>query len=172
MTDELAAVEPVRKASAAATITGGSSGNEAACGSNVPSESPTTVATTTAEPNPEQEAEVAPPSAALDASEAGTSTSPSGGGGDAAGWKVGPEDFTLLCVIGQGAFGRVLQVRSKFDGEVYAMKVISKRMLKKKNHLSYMRCVRHALALVDTTQPDPTDQKDSINPRTYTPTVL
>lgn len=33
----------------------------------------------------------------------------------------------------------MLQVRSRFDAKVYAMKVISKRMLKKKNHLSYMR---------------------------------
>lgn len=35
----------------------------------------------------------------------------------------------------------MLQVRAKFDDKVYAMKVISKRMLKKKNHLSYMRYV-------------------------------
>jgi p70 ribosomal S6 kinase len=77
-----------------------------------------------------------------------TSTSlgeaPGGGGG----WKVGPEDFALLCVIGQGAFGRVLQVRSKLDQEVYAMKVISKRMLKKKNHLSYMRYAAPACLFV------------------------
>jgi serine/threonine protein kinase len=55
--------------------------------------------------------------------------------GEEGGWKVGPEDFSPLCVIGQGAFGRVLQVRSKLDEGVYAMKVISKRMLRKKNHL-------------------------------------
>ncbi len=66
-----------------------------------------------------------------------------------AGWKVGPEDFTPLCVIGQGAFGRVLQVRSKLDDGVYAMKVISKRMLRKKNHLSYMRAERDIMTKVD-----------------------
>lgn len=69
--------------------------------------------------------------------------------GHSGGWKVGPEDFTPLCVIGQGAFGRVLQVRSKLDEGVYAMKVISKRMLRKKNHLSYMRAERDIMTKVD-----------------------
>ena len=86
----------------------------------------------------------APAPAALDMSAAGSTTTSgveTGCSSAGPGWKMGPEDFTLLCVIGQGAFGRVLQVRSKFDEEVYAMKVISKRMLKRKNHLSYMRYV-------------------------------
>ena len=71
------------------------------------------------------------------------------GEGEEGGWKVGPEDFTPMCVIGQGAFGRVLQVRSKLDDCMYAMKVISKRMLRKKNHLSYMRAERDIMTKID-----------------------
>jgi p70 ribosomal S6 kinase len=46
---------------------------------------------------------------------------------------VSPADFSLLKVIGMGAFGKVLQVRSKVTQQVLAMKVISKRKLKSKN---------------------------------------
>ena len=38
---------------------------------------------------------------------------------------VGPMDFDLLCVIGQGAFGKVIQVRHVPTDEVLAMKVRS-----------------------------------------------
>lgn len=44
-----------------------------------------------------------------------------------------PKDFELLKVIGMGSFGKVLAVRSKSTSTVYAMKVISKRLLKRKS---------------------------------------
>lgn len=43
-----------------------------------------------------------------------------------------PKDFELLKVIGMGAFGKVLQVRNKRNKQVLAMKVISKRLLRRK----------------------------------------
>lgn len=46
---------------------------------------------------------------------------------------VTPQDFELLKVIGMGAFGKVLQVRNKKDKQILAMKVISKRLLKRKS---------------------------------------
>jgi len=46
---------------------------------------------------------------------------------------VTPNDFELLKVIGMGAFGKVLQVRNKETNKVLAMKIISKRLIKKKN---------------------------------------
>lgn len=46
---------------------------------------------------------------------------------------VTPKDFELLKVIGMGAFGKVLQVRNKQSKQVVAMKVISKRLLKRKS---------------------------------------
>jgi hypothetical protein len=45
---------------------------------------------------------------------------------------VSPKDFELLKVIGMGAFGKVLQVRNKESKKVLAMKVISKRVLRRK----------------------------------------
>jgi p70 ribosomal S6 kinase len=46
---------------------------------------------------------------------------------------VTPQDFELLKVIGMGAFGKVLQVRNKKNKQILAMKVISKRLLKRKS---------------------------------------
>ncbi|KAL7549396.1 hypothetical protein ACHAWF_012665 [Thalassiosira exigua] len=45
---------------------------------------------------------------------------------------VAPKDFELLKVVGMGAFGKVLQVRERSSSRVFAMKVISKRLIKRK----------------------------------------
>jgi hypothetical protein len=41
---------------------------------------------------------------------------------------MGPQHFSLLRMIGEGAFGKVLMVQNKLDGNLYAMKVISKKV--------------------------------------------
>jgi serine/threonine protein kinase len=46
---------------------------------------------------------------------------------------VTPQDFELLKVIGMGAFGKVLQVKNKKSKKILAMKIISKRILKRKS---------------------------------------
>lgn len=46
---------------------------------------------------------------------------------------VTAKDFEFLTVIGMGAFGKVLQVRNKKSKRIYAMKVISKRLLRRKS---------------------------------------
>ena len=51
---------------------------------------------------------------------------------DAKGRYVTPKDFELLKVIGMGSFGKVLQVRNKESKKILAMKVISKRILRRK----------------------------------------
>lgn len=58
------------------------------------------------------------------------------------------DDFKLICVIGMGAFGKVLQVRNKVDGRLYAMKVISKKLLRRKNSVENMRAERDILTKV------------------------
>lgn len=45
---------------------------------------------------------------------------------------VSPKDFDLLKVIGMGAFGKVLQVRNRKSHTIHAMKIISKRLLRRK----------------------------------------
>ena len=50
---------------------------------------------------------------------------------------IAPKDFDLLKVIGMGAFGKVLQVRNRHSNKIFAMKVISKRLIKRK--ISYVQ---------------------------------
>lgn len=49
---------------------------------------------------------------------------------------IAPKDFELLKVIGMGAFGKVLQVRNRHSTKIFAMKIISKRLIKRK--MSYV----------------------------------
>ncbi|TYZ60150.1 hypothetical protein PybrP1_003117 [[Pythium] brassicae (nom. inval.)] len=55
---------------------------------------------------------------------------------------VGPSDFELLCVIGQGAFGKVIQVRHAPSGDVLAMKVVSNKYIVKHNSVAYLQTER------------------------------
>jgi len=43
--------------------------------------------------------------------------------------KMTVEDFQLLKVVGKGSFGKVMQVRKKDNGKIYAMKVLKKDQL-------------------------------------------
>ena len=51
------------------------------------------------------------------------------------GKKISLDDFKLLKVIGRGSFGKVYLVRKKDDGKPYAMKILRKDQLIKKNLL-------------------------------------
>eukprot|EP01036_Dinobryon_divergens_P028029 gene28029-36911_t len=55
------------------------------------------------------------------------------------------QHFNLLRVIGEGAFGKVFFVQNYLDKEYYAMKVISKKLLRKKNNVQYMKSERDIL---------------------------
>lgn len=57
---------------------------------------------------------------------------------NASGKKVTTADFDVLAVIGKGAFGKVMQVRKKDTGEVYAMKEMSKDLIERENLLEHM----------------------------------
>jgi p70 ribosomal S6 kinase len=61
---------------------------------------------------------------------------------------VGIEDFEVLKVVGQGAFGKVYQVRKKGTPEIYAMKVMRKDRIVEKNHVDYMRGERDILTKI------------------------
>jgi len=51
--------------------------------------------------------------------------------------KIGVQDFDLLNVIGKGSFGKVLQVRKKDNGRIYAMKVLNKKNILDNNELEH-----------------------------------
>ena len=62
--------------------------------------------------------------------------------------QIGPQHFDLLKLIGEGAFGKVILVRNRLNSELYAMKVITKKLLKRKNHYAYMKSERDILTRV------------------------
>ncbi|KHJ95796.1 kinase domain protein [Oesophagostomum dentatum] len=49
-----------------------------------------------------------------------------------------PSDFEFLTTIGKGSFGRVFQVVHKETGKIYAMKVLSKEHIRKKNEVKHV----------------------------------
>ncbi|KAE9412816.1 hypothetical protein Angca_003804, partial [Angiostrongylus cantonensis] len=49
-----------------------------------------------------------------------------------------PADFDFLTTIGKGSFGRVFQVMHKETGKIYAMKVLSKEHIRKKNEVKHV----------------------------------
>jgi serine/threonine protein kinase len=46
---------------------------------------------------------------------------------------VTQDDFEMLKVLGRGSFGKVMQVRKKSDGKVYAMKILKKKAIVARN---------------------------------------
>eukprot|EP01114_Cavostelium_apophysatum_P015811 TRINITY_DN438_c0_g1_i5.p1 TRINITY_DN438_c0_g1~~TRINITY_DN438_c0_g1_i5.p1 ORF type:complete len:382 (+),score=103.60 TRINITY_DN438_c0_g1_i5:237-1382(+) len=59
--------------------------------------------------------------------------------------KIGVSDFDLLHVIGKGSFGKVLQVRKKDTGKIYAMKVLNKKNILENNELEHTRAEKEIL---------------------------
>eukprot|EP00887_Chlorella_sp_A99_P003629 scaffold7.g3629.t1 len=62
--------------------------------------------------------------------------------------KLGPSDFEMLRVVGQGAFGKVFQVRKRDTGEIFAMKVMRKDRIVERDHKDYVRAERDVLTAV------------------------
>lgn len=62
---------------------------------------------------------------------------------------AGLDDFEILKLVGQGAFGKVFQVRKKGTPDIYAMKVMRKDKILEKNHAEYMKAEKEILTKVD-----------------------
>jgi len=63
--------------------------------------------------------------------------------------KMKVTDFDTLAIIGRGAFGEVRVVRKKDNKQVYAMKIMKKTEMLKKNQVAHIRAERDVLALAD-----------------------
>ncbi|TGZ82609.1 Pkinase-domain-containing protein [Ascodesmis nigricans] len=63
----------------------------------------------------------------------------------------GPEDFEVLRLIGKGTFGQVYQVRKKDTGRIYAMKILSKKVIVQKKEVAHTIGERNILVRTATT---------------------
>lgn len=59
--------------------------------------------------------------------------------------KYGPDDFEFLKVLGRGSFGKVMQVKKRDDGKVFAMKVLKKKALEENNQVESTKAERRIL---------------------------
>lgn len=64
----------------------------------------------------------------------------------------GPEDFQILKLIGKGTFGQVFQVRKKDTQRVYAMKVLSKKVIVQKKEVAHTVGERNILVRTAMTE--------------------
>jgi len=58
---------------------------------------------------------------------------------------VTKDDFELLTVIGKGSFGKVMQVRKKDDGKIYAMKVLRKDTIVARKQVAHTKAEKNIL---------------------------
>ncbi|KAF3119835.1 hypothetical protein TWF569_003583 [Orbilia oligospora] len=63
----------------------------------------------------------------------------------------GPSDFQILRLIGRGTFGQVYQVRKKDTNRIYAMKVLSKKVIVQKKEVAHTIGERNILVRTATT---------------------
>ena len=58
---------------------------------------------------------------------------------------VRPSDFEFLKVIGKGSFGKVLLARHRAEGKLYAIKVLQKQAIMKRNEAKHIMAERNVL---------------------------
>ena len=63
--------------------------------------------------------------------------------------KLTINDFTTLKVIGTGSYGKVLLVEKKDDKKIYAMKILKKKAMIKRNQVTHIKTERKIMELVD-----------------------
>jgi len=59
--------------------------------------------------------------------------------------KITIKDFDLLNVVGKGSFGKVMQVKKKDNGRIYAMKVLNKKTIIERNELAHTQAEKNIL---------------------------
>ena len=63
--------------------------------------------------------------------------------------KLTVNDFTTLKVIGKGSYGKVLLVKKNDDNKVYAMKILKKKAMIKRNQVNHIKTERRIMELID-----------------------
>lgn len=60
-------------------------------------------------------------------------------------FSVRPSDFEFLKVIGKGSFGKVLLAKHRVEAKVYAVKVLQKQAIMKRNEVKHIMAERNVL---------------------------
>lgn len=55
-------------------------------------------------------------------------------------FRLRPDHFDFLKTIGKGSFGRVYLVKYKANEQIYAMKILGKARILKRNEIKYVFC--------------------------------
>ena len=63
--------------------------------------------------------------------------------------KLTVNDFTTLKVIGKGSYGKVLLVKKNDDNKIYAMKILKKKAMIKRNQVTHIKTERKIMELID-----------------------
>ena len=63
--------------------------------------------------------------------------------------KLTIEDFTIIKVVGKGSYGKVLLVKKNNEETIYAMKIMKKISMVKKNQVDHIKTERRILELID-----------------------
>lgn len=62
--------------------------------------------------------------------------------------KLTIDDFTTLKVIGKGSYGEVLLVSKNDDNKVYAMKILKKKNMVKRNQVEHIKTERKVMVRI------------------------
>jgi len=63
--------------------------------------------------------------------------------------KLTVNDFSTIRVIGKGSYGKVLLVKKNDDEQIYAMKVLKKKAMIKRNQVTHIKAERRIMELID-----------------------
>ena len=63
--------------------------------------------------------------------------------------KLTVNDFSAIKVIGKGSYGKVLLVAKNDDGKIYAMKILKKKAMIKRNQVNHIKTERRIIELID-----------------------
>jgi len=58
---------------------------------------------------------------------------------------VSKKDFQMLSVVGKGSYGKVFLVKKNTNGELYALKVLKKAEISKRNQIEHTMTERRIL---------------------------
>lgn len=63
--------------------------------------------------------------------------------------KLSIDDFSTIKVVGKGSYGKVLLVKKNDDQKIYAMKILKKKQMIKRNQVEHIKTERRILELID-----------------------